>query len=109
MRILARRGMLDRTSGWLTILYDPKSILLFQRVGDLHACALRRSSLWPEVHLCLSLVPLNGNVRDVHLHGTNIQGFQRSEVLIDAGADCLRIVFLFLTPKAEGKKPDECQ
>ena len=75
MWIFAWPGMLDRASGWLRILHDPQAILLFQGIGDLHPRALRPSRLGLELHLRLSLVPLNGNVRDVHVHGAEIQRF----------------------------------
>ena len=107
MGIFAWRGMLDRSSGRLSVLYDPKTILLFQSVGHLHAGPLGRSGLWFELHLRLCLVPLNGNIRDVHVHGAEIQRFQGSEVLIDAGPNGIRIAFLFLAASEEGKKPDD--
>src|ERR1700680_3333144 len=107
MVILAWRGMLNRSSGRLSVLHYPNAILLFQRVGDLHPGALRRSGLWFELHLRLCLVPLNGDIRDVHVHGAEIQRFQGSEVLIDAGPNGIRIAFLFLAASEEGKKPDD--
>jgi len=99
--------MLDRASGRLGILHDPQAILLFQRIGDLHPGALRRSRLGFELHLRLGLVPLNGNIRDVHVHGAEIQRFQGSEVLIDAGSYGIRIAFLFLASGEEDKQPDD--
>src|ERR1700680_1388341 len=99
--------MVDRSSQRLAVLYHPKTILLFQRVGDLHAGAVWRSTLWPELHLRIGLVPLNGNIRDVHIHGAKIQSLQGSEVLIDAGPDAIRIACLFLAATEEDKKPDD--
>ena len=101
------RGMLDRSSGRLGVLHDPQAILLFQRIGDLHPGALRRSRLGLELHLRLGLVPLNGNIRDVHVHGAEIQRFQGSEVLVDAGTDGIRIAFLFLAAGEEDKQPKD--
>ena len=107
MWIFAGPGMLDRASGWLGILHDPQTILLFQRVGNLHPRALWRSCLGLELHLRLGLVPLNGNIRDVHVHGTEIQRFQGSKMLIDAGSDGIRIAFLFLAAGEEDKQPHD--
>ena len=107
MRILAWPGMLDRSSNRLGALHDPKAILLCQRVGDLHARALRHAGLRLEFHLRLSLVPLNGNTPDVHVHGVEVQCLQGSEVLIDAGPDGIRIAFLFLAAGEEDQKPDK--
>ena len=104
MRIFARRGMLDRASRRLGILHDPEAILLFQRVGDLHSGALRPSRLGLELHLRLGLVPLNGNIRDIHVHGAEVQRFQGSKVLIDAGANGIGIAFLFLAAGEEDKQ-----
>ena len=98
--------MLDRSSNRLRVLHDPKAILLCQRVGDLHPGPLRRSRLWLELHLSLGLVPLNGKVRDVHIHSGKVQRFQGSEVLIDAGPDGIRIAFLFLAAGEEDQKAD---
>ena len=109
MGILAGRGMLDRSSGRLGVLHDPQAILLFQGVGNLHPGALRRSGLGLELHLRLGLVPLNGNIGDVHVHGAEIDRFQGSEVLVDAGADGIGIAFLFLAAGEEDKKPDDGQ
>jgi hypothetical protein len=99
--------MLDRSSERLAVLYHPKTILLFQRVGDLHSGAVWRSTLWLEFHLRIGLVPLNGNIRDVHIHGAKIQSLQGSKVLIDAGPDGIRIALLFLAAGEEGKNPDD--
>jgi hypothetical protein len=49
----------------------------------------------------LGLVPLNGNIGDVHVHGGEIQRLQGSEMLIDAGADGIRVTLLFLAPGEE--------
>ena len=107
MGILARRWMLDRSSGRLSILYNPKAVLLFQRIGDLHPGALRRSGLWLELHLRLCLVALNGHINDIHVHGVQIQRFQGCQVLMDAGAYGIGIAFLFLAAGEEDQKPDD--
>ena len=106
MRILAWRGMLNRSSGRLRALDDPLPVLLFQRVGDLHSGALRRSRFRLEFHLRLGFVALNRKTRDVHVHRAEVYRFQRSEMLIDAGADAVGIVLLFLAAREEDKKAD---
>ena len=104
--ILAGRGMLDRASDRLRVLYNPRAILFLQRVGHLHPGALRRSRLGPELHLRLGLVSLNGNIGDAHVHGGKIERFQGGEVLVDARADGIGIAFLFFAAGAEDHKPD---
>ena len=101
--------MLGRYSYRLRVLYDPKTVLLLQRVGDLHPGALRRSGFRPEFHLRLSLVPLNGDICDVHVHGVEIQRFEGSKVLIDAGPYAIRIALLFLAAADHYKQPNDGQ
>ena len=88
-------------------MHDPKAILLFQGIGDLHPGALRRSGLWLEFHLRLGLVALDGNTGDVHVHRVEIQRFQGSEVLIDTGPDGVGIAFPLLAAGEEDKKTDK--
>ena len=99
--------MLHRSSGGLGVLHDPRAILLLQSVGNLHGGTLRRAILWPKLNLSLGLIPLNGKIKDAHVHGAKIYSLQGGQVLIDACSDSIRIAFLRLATREEGKKSDD--
>ncbi len=99
--------MLDGTTGGGGGLDDPLAILFLQGVGDLHSGAVWGAGLGFEFDLGLGLVALNGDTGDVHVHGAEVDGFQGSQVLVDAGADGIGIAFLLFAAGEEGQKGDE--
>jgi len=98
VRILVWIRMLNHASGGLRFQYDPGTIAFFQIVSDLHACAGGGSGLGTEFDFGVSLVAVDGDGADVHLHRADVERANGGQMLQDAGADGVVVVAAVLQP-----------
>src|SRR6266436_2034881 len=96
MRVFVRIRMLDHPARGLRFLNDPRTIAFLQMIGHLHARSRRSAGLWPEFNFGVRLIASDGNVSDVHFHGTHIESAHGIKVLHDAGANGVVIALLHL-------------
>lgn len=96
VRILVWIRMLDRAASGLRFQDEPGAIAFFQVISDLHARAGGGSGLRAEFDFGVSLIAVDGNAADVHLHGADVEGANGGQVLQDAGADGVIVAGLVL-------------
>ncbi len=89
MGISRRIRMLDGATKRIGLHHHPLLIALFQRIGDPHGRAGWRPGFGHEFSLGLGGIAIYGDVGDVHVHGAEIQSFQRAKVLLDAFTDAV--------------------
>jgi hypothetical protein len=103
VRVLIGIRMLDHAASRLRFENDPRTVALFQVIGNLHASPLGRAGLRPEFDIGVGQIAVDGNLLDIHHHGAHIEGAYSSEVLHDSGANGV-IVILLLLASAGGEK-----
>ena len=103
VRVLIGIGMLDHAARRLRFENDPRTVALFQVIGNLHASPLGRPGFGPEFNFGVGLIAVDGNLLDVHHHGAHVEGADSGEVLHDSGANGV-IVILLLLASADGQK-----
>jgi hypothetical protein len=108
MWVLVGIGVLHGAAGGLRFQHGPGALMLFQIVSDLHACAGRGAGLGPEFDLRMGLIPVNGNVANIHLHGADVQRADGLQVLQDAGTNGVVVAWLRLA-SAHAAEGGECQ
>jgi hypothetical protein len=97
VRVLIRVRMLDHASSRLRFENDPRTVALFQAVGNLHTRPLGRTGLGPEFNFGVRLIAVDGNTSDIHLHGAHVERANSGEVLHDSGANGVVVTLLLLT------------
>src|SRR5258705_2220546 len=106
VRVLIRIRMLDHAATSLRFENDPRTVALFQVIGNLPASPLGRAGLGPEFNFGVRLIAVDGNRSDIHHHGAHVERADSSEVLHDSGANGV-IVILLLLASADGEKRGE--
>lgn len=87
MRILIWVGVLNRATERLRFQYDPRALSFFKVVSHLHARPRYTAGLWTKLDFRVSLVPVDRDAPNIHVHGAHIQIADGIQVLQDAGAD----------------------
>ncbi len=92
--------MLDHAAGSFRLDDHPCGVTLFQLISDLHARAWRRARLGPKDYLRMGLPTFKGDAIHIHVHGAQVEGVERSEMLRDSSANGVGIALLLLHPHA---------
>ena len=100
VRVLIRIRMLDHAAGRLRLENDPRTVALFQVIGNLHARPLGCAGLGPEFNFGVRLIAVDGNTSDVHHHGAHVQSANPGEMLHDSGANGVVVALLFFASAA---------
>ena len=109
VRVLIRIRMLDHAASRLGLENDPRTVALFQVIGNLHARSLGRAGLGPEFNFGVRLIAVDGNSADIHHHGAHVERANSGEMLHDSGADGVVVGLLFFASaagKKRGEKPE---
>ena len=94
VRILIRVRM-DHAAKRLRFLNHPSAIAFFKIVANLHSSALRGTVLWAELDFGMSLIAVDGDAANVHVHGVHVERADAREMLHDARADGVIFALLF--------------
>ncbi len=111
VRVLVGIGMLDHAARRLRFENEPRTVALFQVIGNLHASPLGRPGFGPEFNFGVGLIAVDGNLLDIHYHGAHVEGTNSSKVLHDSGANGIIVILLLLASaggQKRGKEP-QCQ
>src|ERR1700682_522953 len=109
MRVLIRIRMLDHAATSLRFENDPRTVALFQVIGNLHASPLGRAGLGPEFNLGVRLISVDGNSSNIHHHGAHVERANSGEVLHDSGANGVVVILLLLASAGGEKRGEEPQ
>jgi hypothetical protein len=101
-------GVIDHSAHGTGFDDYPAGVLFFEVVGDLHAGARWRAAFRAKSDLRVGLLALDGERVHVHIHGGEVERAKRGEVLVDAGADGVRVALLLAAGRWEetGERED---
>jgi len=95
VRVLAGVGVLNHSASGLRFLDDPRTIALFQVVGNLHSRAFLRTIFRTEDDFGMCLIAVDGHAANVHVHGAHVERAHSVKMLQNTGANGVIIGPLF--------------